>query len=276
MITTDNNTILKEKARTIRRHVVNMIFEAGTGHPGGSLSCVDIITVLYFHEMRCNSSDPNKLDRDRFILSKGHAAPTLYATLAECGYFSVNELPLLRKFGCLLQGHPDISIPGVEASTGSLGQGLSISCGIAIAAKMDDKDSRIYTLLGDGECDEGQVWEAAIFASHYKLDNLCAIIDRNQFQIDNATEKVIALEPLRSKWDSFGWNVKTINGHNFLDLIDCLNFSQKIPHKPTLIIANTIKGKGISFMEGQNSFHGKCLNSEEMKNALKELDDSNE
>ena len=263
---------LEENAKTIRKHVINMIFEAGTGHPGGSLSCVDILSVLYFSEMRYDPSAPNWPDRDRFILSKGHAAPTLYATLAECGYFSVNELPKLRKCGSLLQGHPDIAIPGVETSTGSLGQGLSISCGIALAAKMDNKDSRIYTLLGDGECDEGQVWEAAILASHYKLDNLTAIVDRNGLQIDGPTEKVLSLEPIAGKWKEFGWHVVEIDGNKIAEIIEALNEAQRSKGKPTVIIAHTFKGKGVSFMEWICAFHGKALNKDEMKIALQELE----
>ena len=271
MITTNDITILEEKARTIRRHVVNMIFEAGTGHPGGSLSCVDIITTLYFHQMRYNPLEPDEVDRDRFILSKGHAAPTLYATLAECGYFSVNELLSLRKMGSLLQGHPDITIPGVEVSTGSLGQGLSISCGIALAAKIDNKDSRVYTLLGDGECDEGQVWEAALLASHYKLDNVTAIIDRNGLQIDGPTEKVLCLEPIAGKWREFGWHVIDIDGNKIPEIIESFDEAGRTKGKPTVIIAHTFKGKGVSFMEWICSFHGKALNKEEMKIALQEL-----
>jgi len=267
---------LQSIAKQIRRDILIQTHLAGSGHPGGSLSCAEILVALYCNIMKHDPSNPQWANRDRFVLSKGHAAPALYAILAHYGYFSPNELKTFRKLGSILQGHPDSNTPGIEVSTGSLGQGLSIANGIALAAKMDNKNVRTFVLLGDGECDEGQIWEAAMFASHYKLDNLCAIIDRNQFQIDNATEKVIALEPLRSKWESFGWIVNTINGHNFIDLIRCLDFYQKIPHKPTLIVANTIKGKGISFMEDQNSFHGKCLSSEEMKNALKELDDSNE
>ena len=271
MIATNDIKILEEKARTIRRHVVNMIFEAGSGHPGGSLSCVDIITVLYFHQMRFNSSEPDDSDSDRLILSKGHAAPTLYATLAECGYFSVNELLSLRKMGSVLQGHPDVVIPGVEASTGSLGQGLSISCGIALAAKIDMKDSRIYTLLGDGECDEGQVWEAAILASHYKLDNLTAIVDRNGLQIDGPTEKVLGLEPIAGKWREFGWHVIEIDGNKIPEIIDAFDEAQLRKGKPTVIIAHTFKGKGVSFMEWICAFHGKALSKDEMKIALQEL-----
>jgi transketolase len=272
MTTTNEINDLKEKARTIRRHVINMIFEAGTGHPGGSLSCVDIITVLYFHQMHHNPLEPDMVNRDRFILSKGHAAPTLYATLAECGYFPVNELLSLRKLGSLLQGHPEITIPGVEVSTGSLGQGLSISCGIALAAKIDKKDSRVNTLLGDGECDEGQVWEAAILASHYKLDNLTAIVDRNGLQIDGPTEKVLSLEPIAGKWREFGWHVIEIDGNNIAEIIESFDEARRIKGRPTVIIAHTLKGKGVSFMEWICAFHGKALNKDEMEIALQELE----
>lgn len=271
MITTNEISLLEQRARTIRKHVVNMIFEAGTGHPGGSLSCVDIITVLYFAHMNHNPSDPEWVNRDVFILSKGHAAPTLYATLAECGYFPLDELLSLRKLGCLLQGHPEISIPGVEVSTGSLGQGLSISCGIALAAKMDIKDSRVFTLIGDGECDEGLIWEAAILASHYKLDNLTAIIDRNGLQIDGPTEKVMRLEPIAGKWREFGWHVIEIDGNKIADILGSLEEAKQVKGKPTLIVAHTLKGKGVSFMEWICAFHGKALNKDEIRLALQEL-----
>lgn len=259
-------------ARKIRKDILTQTHLAGSGHPGGSCSCTEILVALYCAVMNHDPSNPSLKDRDRFVLSKGHAAPTLYAILAHCGYFSPDELRSIRKLGALLQGHPDNQIPGVEVSTGSLGQGLSIANGIALAAKMDNKTTRTFVLLGDGECDEGQIWEAAMFSSHYKLDNLCAIIDRNQFQIDDRTEKIMALEPLLSKWESFGWNVKTINGHDFSELLNCLDQKNFNTGKPLVIIANTIKGMGISFMESQNSFHGKCLSSDEMKIAFSELD----
>jgi len=262
---------LEEKARKIRRHIINMIFEAGSGHPGGSLSCVDILTVLYFYTMRHNPLEPKWADRDRFILSKGHAAPALYAILAEAGYFSVKELKSLRKIGSMLQGHPDIIVPGVEISSGSLGQGLSIASGIALAGKLDRKDYRVYTLLGDGECDEGQVWEAAILASHYKLDKLTAIVDRNGLQIDGPTEKIMCLEPIVGKWKAFGWHVIEIDGNKMAEIMTALDEAKRISGKPTVIIAHTFKGKGVSFMEWINAFHGKALSKEEMKIALEEL-----
>ena len=269
-----NIKALHEKARTIRIHVINMIFEAGSGHPGGSLSSVDILTALYFHTMRQNPTEPKWAERDRFILSKGHAAPALYATLAEAGYFAVRELMSLRKIGSMLQGHPDNNIPGIDVSSGSLGQGLSIACGLALAAKVDNKDYRIFTLLGDGECDEGQVWEAAIFASHYKLDNLTAIVDRNGLQIDGPTEKIMCLEPIAKKWNAFGWHVIEIDGNKIIEIIEALDNSNIIKGRPTMIIAHTFKGKGVSFMEWINAFHGKTLSKDELGIALKELEEN--
>jgi transketolase len=267
---------LQSIANRVRKDILNQTHLAGSGHPGGSFSSTEILVTLYCHIMKHDPSHPRWADRDRFVLSKGHAAPALYAILAHCGYFSRDELISFRKLGSLLQGHPDINTPGIDVSTGSLGQGLSIANGLALAAKMDDKKFRTFVLLGDGECDEGQVWEAAMLSSHYHLDNLCAIIDRNQFQIDNETEKIIALEPLSAKWESFGWNVITVNGHNFADLICALDHIPAVPGKPTMIIATTIKGRGISFMECQNSFHGRCLSMDEMKTAFRELGGSYE
>jgi transketolase len=262
---------LEEKAKTIRRHVINMIYKAGSGHPGGSLSCVDILTALYFHTMRHNPSKPEWTDRDRFVLSKGHAAPALYAALAEADYFPIEELQTLRKMGSMLQGHPDNRVPGIEVSSGSLGQGLSIACGIALAGKLDRKDYRVYNLLGDGECDEGQVWEAAIFASHYKLDKLTAIVDRNGLQIDGPTEKIMCLEPLAGKWKAFGWHVIEIDGNRMDEIVPALDEAKRITGKPIVIIAHTFKGKGVSFMEWITAFHGKALSKEEVKIALDEL-----
>ena len=261
---------LKDKATVIRRHVIKMVHSAGSGHPGGSLSCTDILVVLYFHVMK---HDPQKKDRerDRFILSKGHAAPALYATLAECGYFPISKLESLRKNGAYLQGHPDSSISGVEVSSGSLGQGLSCGNGIALAARLDENPSRVFVLLGDGECDEGQVWEAAMLSAHYKLDNLVAIVDRNGLQIDGQTEQIMCLEPFSKKWESFGWHVIEINGNNIEEIIKAFNETENIIGKPTVIIAHTFKGKGVSFMEGKLAFHGKAPTDEEMIRALEEL-----
>ena len=273
----DNEHIkrLEEQAKIIRKHVVNMIYQAGSGHVGGSLSCVEILAVLYFHFMRHDPLNSKWEDRDRFILSKGHSAPTLYATLAEAGYLPVEELKTLRKFGSRLQGHPDINfnLPGIEVSTGSLGQGLSLGCGIALNARLEKKDFKTYVLLGDGECDEGQVWEAALFASHNKLNNLTAIIDRNKYQIDGKTEEILSLEPLEDKWITFGWNVLTIDGHNIRDLINIFErIKTNSNTKPTVVIANTIKGKGISFMEDDNNWHGKAPSKEEYGLAIKQLE----
>jgi len=263
---------LTKKAKVLRKHIVNMIFEAGSGHPGGSLSCIDILTALYFSELHHDPSKPAWPDRDRFILSKGHAAPALYSALAESGYFPVEILHTLRKMGSMLQGHPDTKIPGVEVSTGSLGQGLSVACGCALAARIDGRCFRTYVMLGDGECDEGQIWEAAIFGSHHKLDSLVAIVDRNGLQIDGPTEQVLRLEPLAGKWREFGWHVIEIDGNKIPDILHAFSEAKKVKGKPTVIIAHTLKGKGVSFMEWIGSFHGKALNKDEMKIALDELE----
>ncbi len=263
---------LEDKARDIRKHVISMIYNASSGHPGGSLSCVDILTALYFYAMRHKPSEPGWIDRDKFILSKGHAAPALYAVLAHAGYFNIEVLQSLRSIGSMMQGHPDRIVPGIEVSSGSLGQGLSIASGIALAGKLDGKSYRVYTLLGDGECNEGQVWEAAMLASHYKLDNLTAIVDRNYFQIDGTTEYIMSLEPFNEKWRAFGWYVVEIDGNKMADIVDALDKTKGIKGMPSLIIASTVKGKGVSFMERNNSFHGKSLSKSEMHIALQELE----
>ena len=257
----------------IRKHIIEMLYRAKSGHPGGSLSAVDAIVALYFHHMRHNSKKPEDPNRDRFILSKGHAAPTLYAVLAECGYFDVKELKRLREINCMLQGHPVCRhIPGIEASTGSLGHGLSFANGVALAGKLDKKNYNIYVMLGDGETDEGQIWEAASVASHYKLDNLTALLDRNFLQIDGHTEEVLRLESVRERWSSFGWNVIEIDGHDIGQIIDALRDADEYKNQPTIIILNTIKGKGVSFMENNVDFHGVPPNDMEYKLAMKELD----
>lgn len=261
---------LEDKASVIRRHVIRMLHSAGSGHTGGSLSCTDILVALYFHVMS-HSPDTEKTDQDRFILSKGHAAPALYATLAECGYFPVSELRSLRKNDGYLQGHPDVNTPGVEVSGGSLGQGLSVASGIALAAKLDEKKIKVYALLGDGECDEGQIWEAAMLSAHYKLDNLITIVDRNGLQIDGQTEKIMCLEPFTRKWESFGWNVIEIDGNDMSQIVNAFGEASCVIGMPTVIIAHTFKGKGVSFMEWKNSFHGKAPSEEEMIRALEEL-----
>lgn len=262
---------LEEKAREIRVMIVEMLARAGSGHPGGSLSCADILTCLYFYVMRQNPKDPDWPDRDRFHLSKGHCCPALYAVLAEVGYFPKSELMNLRKFGAMLQGHPDRHTPGINVCSGSLGQGLSVALGMSLAAKIDKKDYRTYCVLGDGEIQEGNVWEAAMAAAHYKCDNLCAILDYNGFQIDGRVSEVMAVEPLAEKWRSFGWHVIEIDGHNMANIYKAFETAKKIKEKPTMIIAKTIKGKGVSFMENVVDFHGRAPSSQESELAVKEL-----
>ena len=251
--------------------ILAMTTSAGSGHPGGSLSCVEILCTLYYKIMNHHPDNPDWEDRDRFILSKGHAAPALYSILVHCGYFPDTELLTLRKLGSHLQGHPNKKLPGIEISTGSLGQGLSIAAGIALSAKMDQKKFMTYVLLGDGECDEGQIWEAAMLASHYKLDNLVAIVDRNEFQIDGTTETILALEPFLRKWEAFGWYAEETNGHDTAALLDAFDWVNKISGKPKIIIARTVKGKGVPPMEGCNDYHGKCLTYEEFVRMQKTL-----
>ncbi len=264
---------LKEKAKILRIEILKMLTEAGSGHTGGSLSAADILTALYFYKMRHNPKDPVWRERDRFILSKGHAAPVLYAALALSGYFDKPLLKTLRKLGSPLQGHPCSKLlPGVEISTGSLGQGLSIANGIAMGLKLDGLLSRVYCLLGDGETQEGQVWEAAMTAAHYKLDNLCAIIDNNGLQIDGHCCDVMYIEPIVKKWEAFGWYVIDINGHEMKAIVNALNEAETIKEKPTMIVARTIKGKGVSFFEGKVEYHGMAPTHEELEKALEELE----
>lgn len=265
---------LKKKANKIRKDIIEMIYSAKSGHPGGSLSSADIVTSLYFHIMNHDPKNPSWVGRDRFILSKGHACPSLYAALAESGYFDVSELKKLRKPECLLQGHPCTKTPGIEISTGSLGQGLSIATGIALGLRLDGSPSRVFVVLGDGELQSGQVWEAMMAAPNFKLGNLTAIIDRNKLQIDGPTEKVMALEPLKDKLKAFNWQVYEIDGHNIREIIETVNEGLKITDKPKVIIAHTVKGKGVSFMENNVSFHGKSPTDEEFKIAMKELEAS--
>lgn len=272
ILSNNEKTDLEQIARRLRRHVVKMIAEAGSGHPGGSLSAADIITALYLKELRHDPKNPQWPDRDRFVLSKGHAAPILYAALAESGYFPVAELNTLRKMGSCLQGHTDRTLtPGVEMSAGSLGQGLSFAIGTALAGRLDKRGYRVYALLGDGECDEGQVWEAAMAAAHFKVDNLLAIVDHNGLQIDGTNRQIMNLEPLADKWRSFGWHAIEINGHDFPAILGAFQEARKIKGQPTAIIAITIKGKGVSFMENNVDFHGRSLNPEELAKAMKEL-----
>ncbi len=262
---------LEEKARQIRLSIVQMLAKAGSGHPGGSLSSTDILTCLYFSVMRHNPHDPDWPERDRFHLSKGHCCPALYAVLAEMGYFPKSELMSLRKMGAMLQGHPDRHTPGIEVCSGSLGQGLSVALGMSLAAKIDKSDYRVYCLMGDGEIQEGNIWEAAMAASHYKRDNLCAILDYNGFQIDGRVSEVMAIEPLADKWRAFGWHTIEIDGHNMASIHKAFDTAKKIKEKPTIIIAKTIKGKGVSFMENVVDFHGRAPSSEETNLAVKEL-----
>ncbi len=270
--TTKDVAFLKEKARTIRIEILKMLAEAGSGHTGGSLSAADIATALYFSKMRHNPKDPSWKERDRFILSKGHAAPLLYAELALSGYFDMSLLKTLRKVGSPLQGHPcSKRLPGVEISTGSLGQGLSIANGIALGLKMDNSNSRVYCILGDGEIQEGQVWEAAMSAAHYRLDNLCAVVDNNGLQIDGPCCNVMGLEPIANKWAAFGWHVMDIDGHDMASIVDALDNAETVKGKPTMIVARTLKGKGVSIFEGKVEYHGLAPTSEELQKALGEL-----
>jgi transketolase len=264
---------LKAVAKKLRRHIITMTGKAGSGHPGGSLSAVEILTTLYFKVLRHKPLDPQWPDRDRFILSKGHAAPLLYATLAECGYFPVAELFTLRQMDSCLQGHTDCTItPGVEMSAGALGQGLSFAIGVALARRLNSQDYQVYVMLGDGECDEGQVWEAAMAATHFRVSNLVAIVDNNGQQIDGWNRDVMNLEPFPAKWQAFGWKVIEADGHNIRQLAQAFEQAKQIKGQPTVIIAHTIKGKGVSFMENNPDFHGTAPNAIEIELALKELE----
>ncbi len=258
----------------VRKDVVRSISHAGSGHPGGSLSSVDLLTSLYFSTMRHDPDNPCNPNRDKFILAKGHAAPALYSVLAHAGYFDMKELDNLRKINSMLQGHPsNLKTPGVEVSTGSLGQGLSVGVGAALADRMDGRDARTYVLLGDGELQEGQVWEAAMSASHYNLDNLCAIVDLNGLQIDGCTKDVMSTEPIAAKWKAFGWNFIYINGHDFDDITHSFEAAANLKMKPTVILAKTVKGKGVSFMEDDKGWHGKAPNEDECLQAIQEMED---
>ncbi|NMA69620.1 MAG: transketolase [Desulfitobacterium sp.] len=259
-------------ANQIRQNIITMLVPAKSGHPGGSLSAADILAVLYFQEMKIKPEDPQWADRDRFVLAKGHAAPVLYAALAEKGFFPKEELLGLRQTGRMLQGHPDMrKVPGVDMSTGSLGQGLSAANGMALAGKLDNKNYRVYALLGDGEMAEGQVWEAAMAAAHYKLDNVTAILDLNGLQIDGATENVMNIDPIDEKWRAFGWHVISVDGHDIEALLAAFAEAKSTKGKPTILIAHTIKGKGVSFMEDQADWHGSAPSAEQGEKALQEL-----
>ena len=263
---------LKKIANKIRLDIIEQVHSAKSGHPGGSLSIADIMAYLYFKEMNIDPADPDKADRDRFVLSKGHTCPALYATLAERGYFSVDILPTFRSLESILQGHPDMKhIPGVDMSSGSLGQGISAACGMALSAKIDNKGVRVYAVLGDGEVEEGQVWEAFMFAAHYKLSNLCVVIDRNGLQIDGKCDDVMSSAPLEDKMKAFGFNVIVINAHD-LDMIeDAFTKAKTVNDRPTVIIADSVKGKGVSFMENSVSWHGKAPDDAQYETAVKEL-----
>lgn len=263
---------LQKIACRIRMGVIEGTFCAKSGHPGGSLSIAEDLAYLYWKEMRVDPKNPGWEDRDRLVLSKGHCAPALYAALALKGYFPWDELKSLRHTGALLQGHPDMKhIPGVDMSTGSLGQGISAACGMALAAKIDGKDSRVYAILGDGEIEEGQVWEAAMFAAHYKLDNLCAIVDNNNLQIDGTVEEVMSPYPITDKFAAFGWNVIAIDAHDFDQIEAAMNAAKAVKGKPTVLVQKSVKGKGVSFMENQVSWHGAAPNAEQYETAMAEL-----
>ena len=263
---------LEQVARTLRRHIINMTAAAGSGHPGGSLSSVEIVTALFFRTPRHRPAEPAWPERDRFILSKAHAAPLLYAALAETGYIPVTELSTLRRLDSRLQGHPDTCTPGVEMTCGSLGQGLSFGIGVALAGRLDHREYRVYVLLGDGECDEGQVWEAAMAAAHHKLDNLVAVIDHNKIQLDGWNEQIMNVEPLAEKWRAFGWHDIEIDGHSIPRVLEAFEQAKATAGKPTVIVAHTVKGKGVSFMENNPDYHGKAPDAEETARALKELE----
>ena len=268
-----NNKELQLIACKIRKHVIEEVHAAKSGHPGGSLSMTDIITEIYFEQMNVDPKNPEWADRDRFVLSKGHCSPALYAALAEKGYFHAEDLITFRKIGSYLQGHPSLKdVPGVDMSTGSLGQGLSAANGMALAAKMDKKDYRVYTVMGDGEIEEGQVWEAAMLAAHYKLDNLCAVVDWNGLQIDGKITDVMSSLPIDEKFKAFGWNVIAVDGHDFNSLRDGFAKAKECKGKPTVLVAKTLKGKGVSFMEDLAGWHGIAPNDEQAAQAIDEIE----
>jgi len=264
---------LQKIATVIRKHIIEEVFNASSGHPGGSLSCTDILTVLYFREMRVDIKNPQWEDRDRFVLSKGHCAPALYAVLAEKGFFPKEELVKFRSADSYLEGHPSMRyVPGVDMSTGSLGQGISAAVGMALAGKIDKKDYRVYSILGDGETQEGQVWEACMAAAHYKLDNLTAFLDHNGLQIDGKITDVMSPEPVEEKFKAFGWNVIKIDGHDYVQIVEAIEKAKATKGAPTMVIAETVKGKGVSFMENQAGWHGTAPNKEQRDQAIAELD----
>ncbi len=264
---------LEEKARQIRKDIVRMIHASQSGHPGGSLSATDIVTALYFHFMSVNPADPNWSDRDRFVLSKGHACPVWYSALAEKGFFPVEELLTLREINGRLQGHPDmVKTPGVDITTGSLGQGLSAGVGMAMGLKLDGKRSRVYVMMGDGEINEGQIWEAAMAAAKFSLDNLIGFVDYNNLQLDGWCSDIMPIEPLVDKWKAFNWQVFEIDGHDMRQIVDTIARAQQVRGRPSVIIAHTHKGRGVSFMEDQCEWHGKAPNDDQYAQAMRELD----
>jgi len=264
---------LEKKVYEIRTEIIKMIYKANSGHPGGALSATDIVTALYFYCMNIDPQRPMWADRDRFILSKGHTCPVLYATLALRGYYSISLCDTLRCINSKLQGHPDMKkLSGIDSTSGSLGQGLSIGVGMALVGKMDKKNYTIYVLIGDGESQEGQIWEAAMSSAKYKLDNLIVFTDYNQLQVDGFVKDVMLIEPLKDKWESFGWHVQEINGHNMMAILSAVENAKSIKGKPHMIIAHTIKGKGVSYMENQVEWHGKAPNDEQYVQALRELE----
>ncbi|WP_245669631.1 transketolase [Desulfuribacillus alkaliarsenatis] len=273
-LTTEQLCMLKEKAQRIRQDICIMTCQAKSGHPGGSLSAADILAYLYFQEMNVDPKNPKNPDRDRFVLSKGHASPVLYGALAEKGYFPRAELENFRKIGAMLQGHPEMKgIPGVDMSTGSLGQGLAAANGMALAGKLDKMDYRVFVMMGDGEIQEGMIWESAMAAAHYKLDNVTAFLDYNGLQIDGPTEEVMALGDVAAKWQSFNWHTIEINGHCFEEIHAAVQEAKTIKDKPTIIIAQTLKGKGVSYMENQVGWHGNAPSQEQLDRALADLCD---
>lgn len=271
-VTEEDILNLKRISNNVRKSIVEEVYSAQSGHPGGALSCADILTVLYFNQMNIDPEKKDDLNRDRLVLSKGHASAALYAVLAERGYFSKDELKGFRKLGSMLQGHPDMKhIPGVDMSAGSLGQGLSVANGMAISSKLDERGFRVYCIVGDGEIEEGQIWEAAMASAHYKLDNLCLVVDNNNLQIDGKVSDVMSVYPLKEKFEAFGFEVLEVDGNDIDELITVFDKAKTVKGKPTAIIAKTIKGKGVSFMEDKADWHGKAPNDEEYKTAIEDL-----
>ena len=272
---TDNPDKLRKIANGLRVDILTMLSQAGSGHTGGSLSAIDILTVLYYSRMKHSPENNNNSGRDRFVLSKGHAGPALYAVLADCGYFDKSHLSSLRKIDSILSGHPFApSTPGVEVSTGSLGQGLSMANGIAIGARLNGETGTVFCMVGDGECQEGQIWEAAMTAAHYKLDNVVAILDNNGLQIDGAVRDIMNIEPIGEKWKAFGWEVIEIDGHDMPAILDAIDRAEKNKDRPTMIWAHTVKGKGVSFMENKVKYHGVAPSAEELELAVAELSET--